>query len=156
MPRATPNPWIVHVQKYRASHPGVSYGDALQRAAPSYRSGSKKEVVYTVEVSGQPKLTIKERNKLEKTLHRHASLEDYVLSVTWLEDAIANDCFKREAECAPILNVDWSIRVPDSPNTKFPVTKFPVTLVIPQGPSKDKIAAAKKGFEKWLKSRFHT
>lgn len=157
MPRAAPNPWIVHVKKYRASHPGVSYGDALQRAAPSYRSGSKKEVVYTVKVSGQPKLTDEERKKLEKTLPNYVSLEDHVRSETWLQDAIANDC-KGKAKCAPIFDVDWYIReieVPDPPKTTFPVR-----LVIPQDvtprPSKEDIATTQKIFKEWLESRFHT
>jgi hypothetical protein len=31
-----PNAWITHVKKYQAAHPGMSYGDAMKAARPSY------------------------------------------------------------------------------------------------------------------------
>ena len=30
--------WTDHVKSYRAKHPGMSYKDAMQKAAPSWRS----------------------------------------------------------------------------------------------------------------------
>jgi hypothetical protein len=30
--------WIAHVKKYRSEHPGLSYGECLTAARPSYRS----------------------------------------------------------------------------------------------------------------------
>lgn len=31
--------WIDHVKAYRAKHPGMSYGEALSKASPSYKKG---------------------------------------------------------------------------------------------------------------------
>lgn len=36
------NPWLAHVNKYRSSHPSVSYGDALKRASATYRSAARR------------------------------------------------------------------------------------------------------------------
>jgi hypothetical protein len=31
------NRWIAHLKKYRAAHPGMSLGDAMKKAAASYK-----------------------------------------------------------------------------------------------------------------------
>ena len=37
---ASKSPWLAHVKAYRASHPGMSYKDALSGASASYKSSS--------------------------------------------------------------------------------------------------------------------
>jgi hypothetical protein len=36
------NPWIVHIKKYQAAHPGMSYCTAMEKARPSYVPVAKK------------------------------------------------------------------------------------------------------------------
>lgn len=40
MPAST-NPWIAYVKKYQRAHPSLSWGEALERAGPSYRAQKK-------------------------------------------------------------------------------------------------------------------
>ena len=35
---ARPNKWLMHVNRYRSSHPGVTYAEALKAASKTYRS----------------------------------------------------------------------------------------------------------------------
>ena len=62
----TSNSWIAHVQAYRASHPGVSYTEALQQAASSYQ-----DAVYR-----DSKLVIKNRKNIKTaSMNKHGLIK---------------------------------------------------------------------------------
>ena len=137
-----------------ATRSGATYRSL--RSPPSYRSASKQDSkqqeVYTLKVSGLPKLTDREKKMMSKTLPNYVSMEDYLRSKTWIENTIVKEC-KGKAECAGIFDLDWSIQVPESPKKTFPVSLVMPLDVTPR-PTNSEIALTRTIFKKWLKRHF--
>lgn len=52
---ASNNCWISYVRNYQSQHPGMSWGEALQRASSSYRSNNPRGNLRQMCVRGQRK-----------------------------------------------------------------------------------------------------
>lgn len=62
----TQNPWLIHVDKYRRSHPGVDYKTALQMASMTYNKTTPGKT------APKKRATMKKKTPARKPLKKKA------------------------------------------------------------------------------------